>query len=64
MHLDGLENFFSVFVASHKLYQPQMTQHEVLYRLEIHSYPEKHKASIKPVIGVGLTVTLTLPTSR
>jgi hypothetical protein len=35
--LDSLENIFRVWLASHKLQQPQITQGEDLYRLEIHS---------------------------
>jgi hypothetical protein len=32
--LGGLENFFRVWVDSHELQQPQMTQSEVLYKLD------------------------------
>jgi hypothetical protein len=33
MYLDGLENYFSVSVASHELQQSQVTRGEALYRL-------------------------------
>jgi hypothetical protein len=35
--LDGLKNFFRVWVTSHELQQSQMIQGEILYWLEIQS---------------------------
>jgi hypothetical protein len=53
----GLENFFKVWVASHELQLSQITQGETRNSLLDVTcfYVKKLKASVKPVITVGLT---------